>query len=784
MQTMKRLLAALLVGTLLIFSGCNVTPPQDGSASGTASTPGATGTNTSTKTKGRFVETDVTPQGEDLLGIVKLSDGTLSIFSKGMHVRYDSTDNGVTWEKSEGPGAKNPELEHVYSMIAVQDDTLLVTLMDQTGNSGSIKKISRDGTVEDFSVPEFDKLCETGNFTVNQLVRLGNSQFFLNGYRYGDIGSAGTESSEEGSAEEAQGTQIAGGDMKELSAVFDAQTGEKLYDVPNANIFSAAGSNEKFYLVDYNDQLTTRVAADGKEAKSVSMHASESAAAKEGMTATSFTMRALSALPDGTLFSLTSKALDQINPENGETETLMKGTGFSFGSANNYISQFFALDSQTFFVALMGMDDATHIYRYTYDENAAIDPNKSLNIWALQDNATVRAAITEFMKKNPDATLNFEAALSENSAQSANDAIQALNTKILAGNGPDIIVLDGLPVERYIQNGMLSELTGKLDLSDAYPEMIDPLKTDGKLFYLPARVKVSLLTAETETLAAMTTMDSVVSAVTGGNDRPVMAAEQDDPFAALSKEQRPVFGFTDLEEVFPYFWNSSVNEIVRDGAISEAQLQKLLEALKAVSDKYKLTDEQEMSSGGMVMIFGDSEGEVISDNILSYMNNRALAGLYGMGNFVYLQMCQAEDAAYSIFPGLSQGSYQPGAMTGINAKSNAQEFAAEFIQSLLSTESQSAMGGGFPVTKAGFQAQMAALETLKISDATGVNETEPFVFDMDNFVKTMKTPVLTDEFLTSTVLEAATAYCKGELDLNAAVGKIQSETKNYLAERA
>ena len=44
----------------------------------------------------------------------------------------------------------------------------------------------------------------------------------------------------------------------------------------------------------------------------------------------------------------------------------------------------------------------------------------------------------------------------------AEDAIKALNTEIMAGNGPDVIMLDGLPIESYLAKGMLADLSENL----------------------------------------------------------------------------------------------------------------------------------------------------------------------------------------------------------------------------------------------------------------------------------------------------------------------------------
>ena len=64
--------------------------------------------------------------------------------------------------------------------------------------------------------------------------------------------------------------------------------------------------------------------------------------------------------------------------------------------------------------------------------------------------------------------VDITVALPEGTAVTRDDAIRTLNTELLSGNGPDVLVLDGLPVENYIGQGML------LDLSSAVQPMLDP----------------------------------------------------------------------------------------------------------------------------------------------------------------------------------------------------------------------------------------------------------------------------------------------------------------------
>ena len=75
---------------------------------------------------------------------------------------------------------------------------------------------------------------------------------------------------------------------------------------------------------------------------------------------------------------------------------------------------------------------------------------------------------------------------------SEKDAISSLNTQLLAGEGPDVIIMDGLNVKSYESTGVLMDLSQVLD--DIQKENTSCLKNvlytyenqDGSVYAIPA----------------------------------------------------------------------------------------------------------------------------------------------------------------------------------------------------------------------------------------------------------------------------------------------------------
>ena len=71
----------------------------------------------------------------------------------------------------------------------------------------------------------------------------------------------------------------------------------------------------------------------------------------------------------------------------------------------------------------------------------------------------MRRLIARFQKQNPDIYVNYQIGLSGEDGVTASDALRMLNTEILAGDGPDVLMLDGISVDTYTEKGLLMDLT-------------------------------------------------------------------------------------------------------------------------------------------------------------------------------------------------------------------------------------------------------------------------------------------------------------------------------------
>ncbi len=101
---------------------------------------------------------------------------------------------------------------------------------------------------------------------------------------------------------------------------------------------------------------------------------------------------------------------------------------------------------------------------------------------------SLKEAMAEFEKQNPGIKVSYDP-----TALGTRDV--KFTTAIRGGAGPDVFALDVNPVKQYIANGWVKDLSefvaaegGSAFLSDFYPNTLEPVSDDGKIFGIPKNV--------------------------------------------------------------------------------------------------------------------------------------------------------------------------------------------------------------------------------------------------------------------------------------------------------
>ena len=564
--------------------------------------------------------------------------------------------------------------------------------------------------------------------------------------------------------------------------IYDLATGQIIAELPVDDAISAASDADGLYIMDMNRNVAIFDPGNGTPSGKPDIRfGGADTQGRPGGIGMRFGAQ------DGNLLAINDKgeifaALDGsllIAGTDGTIRTLLESTAYSIGAPRSSINAVLTPGDGSIIINLLDNSRENRLYKYVWDDNASIDPDKTMTVWSLEDNSFARAAIAELRKKHPDSYIAYEVALDQNSAMSAADAIRTLNTRLLSGSGPDVILLDGCPAESYAERGMLLDLSGIVNTGDVYDRLLQPYMNNGNLYYLPTQFLMPMLMGSAEALAAVRTLDDLISLVVNGEDLPVGSGPG--PFTAVDEQERPALYFSDLEELCNTLWIACASEIISDNRLDTDALRHYLEAAKAISDKYNLTEETPERMG---MSVGFSDGGAVSilpGSLVWYTMQRTNYAAFLADNLQLLQMMMERDGSQlALFPGLTPGAWQPSTIIGVSADTHTPQFAAELIQTMLGVEVQRLnYGTGLPVTRAGISAQIEAINEQRMETGR-----DAFTLTPDALIGDLTSPSMGDAVLIDMTWPTVERCCKGQLDVEGAVSEIERNIKNYLAERS
>ncbi len=461
-------------------------------------------------------------------------------------------------------------------------------------------------------------------------------------------------------------------------------------------------------------------------------------------------------------------------------EQLMDGNKNSLGSPSFYPIALAMVDEQNLLVAANDTNSSSEtevcVLKYTYSEDAPAKPDKELKIYSFYDNKELRQSISHFQKEHSDVYVNYQVALADESAMKVSDALKMLTTEIMAGNGPDVLLLDGMPVEGYIEKGVLKDLSSLLkENGGSYFENIRGVYQDaqGRVCAAPARFMVPMIQA-------------------GGAY--YMPGEDFDAFM----ERKGTMANMQPKMVVEKFWYTcGASWVKEDKTLDESKITEFLTKLKNAYGEYDSSLEGETEGGGVEEI---EDIDFSRGNFkLAYGRINTNFGLcreleYGLQKAVGQRL---ENGNMGLMPGQADHVFVPTMVMGISSKAAQPEMAEEFVKYLFSQEAQKVSQlGGFPVEKEAFHSvidghEYEGQEACMSIDDGDIDERlecpleptpEKEITKLTELVESLKTPSLQDGVIKEAVVEQGEKVLKGEQSPEAGAAAIMQKVNIYLAE--
>lgn len=471
-------------------------------------------------------------------------------------------------------------------------------------------------------------------------------------------------------------------------------------------------------------------------------------------------------------------------------EQFVDGSLTTLGSGNIIFYGIAMLDENHFFTAVNdGRTDK--ILEFSYDENASAVPDKELTVYALDESVVLRQAVSLFRKSHPDIYVNLEIGMSGEDSVTLEDALSVLNTDILAGNGPDVLILDGMPMESYIEKGILEDITDVVEEVDEQDGIFANIRKgseqDGKIYAMPARFLLSVVEGDSDTVSSGESLAALA-------DR-AEKLKSENPDSVIMQSNKGTQTF--LRDLY---YADSARWQKEDGTLDKNVLTDFLANAKKLYDvdsadkesDYRNDSAGDGTAGGYKVGTHNSSGLVSGEYRIAYGSLASLSDVQR----IYSWKSQT-GTEYGLMNEEAVKSYIPYLMTGVNSGGNV-ETAKEFVKELLGKE-LSMDTNGFPVNRAAYDAlceekmddpnvkdglseMISSVDGEEVYGMEYVNLTQEDVDKITKIIESLESPSMTNRVIQELVLEQGDKYLLGEQGLEETVDAILQKVNLYLAE--
>lgn len=483
-------------------------------------------------------------------------------------------------------------------------------------------------------------------------------------------------------------------------------------------------------------------------------------------------------------------------------EQLADGTLNNLGDPTRTPIDILQLGGKAFLI----LYDDGELYSYVYDPDALAVPEEQITIYGLYDNETVRRAISVFRKENPDVFVRFEVGLSGEDGMTENDAIHNLNTRLLAGEGPDLLLLNGLPMDSYMGKGILADFGEEVEALKAEHSFFDGILEsyggENGIYALPFRYEIPLLSGARENIASVTDLNTL--------------ADVAERIAASGQAKVTVLGTYTEEELLEKVYRLCADAwATKDGSVNEDALREFLTAAKRIylAEQVNLSEERRVDheeyNARMLSYYSEEELKKNRQGAYEQVLNQLMKEQVLIAGYLHDMMdyCavislgrQWDEAAgdYGIkaWNGQSSNVFCPTGIIGLNANSKNSETAKAFVKKLFCLEVQKVdLGDGFPVNEDAFtlftsNTNLAETYSLAFvsSDESEVTNFEILWPDdgeinkLREIIKALNTPMGTDNLLQDDIISIGAKALTGEKEVDECVEEIVQKMSLRLQE--
>ena len=216
---------------------------------------------------------------------------------------------------------------------------------------------------------------------------------------------------------------------------------------------------------------------------------------------------------EGELYLAGDKGLYRHAAGQEEMEQLIDGSLSRLGSPKYGIKGMVMLENGVF----LAVFNSGKVVRFTYNPDMPSMPEECLKVYSLEDSYGIRTAISIYQIANPNVRVEYEVGRGEDNGVTREDALKKLNTRIVAGEGPDVLLMDGLPVDSYIEKGLLLGLNefleGVFKEEEFFENLVRAFAHEGSVYMVPMQAGFPVMLGRAGYVSGMKNLSDVADEV-------------------------------------------------------------------------------------------------------------------------------------------------------------------------------------------------------------------------------------------------------------------------------
>ncbi len=747
------------------------------------------------KAMGRYLEEEDDVLKEELhveTRIARMEDGSLAVMSRNAG-KWLSFDNGVTWEEEELAWLEERKREGAWflDMAAAKDGQMAVIY--ETGVETDAGSEAEDGDVEDGDGQEG--------------IDLHMKDFSLH-LQYAVIAPDGTWTELEISYKD--GEYINHLAFSEDGRLFGSALDGRVYEIDRKT-----GKTKE--VADLSRQVSYMTEKDGKlmlvSAGGVTIVNLSSGETIEDTVLDDFLKeqfgeniesniagtKPLLLLPgkDGVIYLALDKGIYRHVIGGNVMEQVVDGSLTSLGNPSYGLADGIFLEEDVFLLVY----SSGEIMRYIYDPDIPAVPDIRLKAYSLKENGQLKTVISAYQANHPEVYIQYEIGMDESLAATREDALKKLNTEIAAGKGPDLFILDDMPIGSYKEKGVLMDLSPYLEdkKEDQYfTNIIHAFWTPEGTYAVPGQFRMALLVGGQDEIENMADLESIARTMEdyrkeGGEGLLFGARSEEEMLSLLLPVCAPAWkdeeGKPDqaaLEEF--YKLAKRMWDVEKEGVGEEQKesYERWLEDMAASGITEEGIREYQFSAGSRMIEYLSGRQKFVAGTIGSSFDFDVMISCFKIKG--------KTDSVFASYNGQAKNVFLPDGLVGISASCSYPEIALELLEDILDD------GGwnGMPVNKEKCRERFLLNATedggsygsmgTESADGKSYLALDIYPASDEEITKLLEiaaegsTPYIKDTVLENAVYLAGVKALAGEMDASAAAEEVILKTSIYMSE--